>query len=350
MNKTSLAGRVAAAATGLLTVAALTLPASAAGEVNIYSYRQPELIEPLLDAFTEKTGIKTNVIFADKGLAQRMQAEGENSPADILMTVDIGRLDGAKALGVTQAVDSEIINANIPAEFRDPEGHWFGLTTRARVVFASKERVTQDAITYEELADPKWKGRICTRSGQHPYNIGLFASVVAHKGEKAAEEWLAGLRDNLARKPAGNDRGQVQGIYSGECDIGLGNTYYMGKMQTNEKEPEQKEWANSAKILFPTSAEGGTHVNISGVVMAKYAPNHDEALKLMEYLSSAEAQQIYAKSNFEYPVKPGVEASELVRSWGSFTPDDLPLSEISAHRKTASELVDKVGYDDGPAS
>ncbi|WP_306026963.1 Fe(3+) ABC transporter substrate-binding protein [Stappia sp. MMSF_3263] len=342
--------RGAALSALLLASAAIATPAVAEGEVNIYSYRQPFLIEPLLEAFTKETGIKTNVIFASDGLAERIEAEGANSPADVLLTVDIGRLDGAKQLGITEPVSSEVVNGNVPAAYRDPEGHWIGLTTRARIVYASKERVEQDTITYEELADPKWKGKICTRSGQHVYNVALFASMVSHLGAEEAEKWLAGLRDNLARKPSGNDRGQVQAIFAGECDISLGNTYYMGAMLTNEKEPEQKDWANSVKILFPNAGDRGTHVNISGVVMAKHAPNPDAALKLVEFLSSEEAQHIYAEANNEYPVKPGVEISEMVASWGELNADTLPLDEIAKNRKTASELVDKVGYNDGPAS
>jgi len=335
----------------LLTSASVAAaPALADGEVNIYSYRQPYLIQPLLDAFTAETGIKTNVVFASEGLGERIAAEGANSPADVLLTVDIGRLDGAKQLGISQPVSSDVINENVPAEFRDPEGHWIGLTNRARVVYASKDRVEQDSITYEELADPKWKGRICTRSGQHVYTIGLVASMVAHHGEEKTEEWLAGVRDNLARKPAGNDRAQVQAIFAGECDIALGNTYYMGLMQTNEKEPEQQEWANSVRILFPNTNDRGSHVNLAGVVLTKNAPNKDNAVKLIEFLSSANAQKIYAETNHEYPVKPGVEVSERVASWGEFKKDSLPLSDIAENRKTASELVDKVGFDDGPAS
>lgn len=324
--------------------------AHAEGEVNIYSYRQPELIQPLLDAFTAETGIQTNIVFASKGLAERMQAEGANSPADVLLSVDIGRLQGAKDLGVTQAVSNTIIEGNIPASLRDSEGHWFGLTTRARVIYASKDRVDQDSITYEELADPKWQGRLCTRSGQHSYSIGLFASMVSHLGEEEATKWLEGVRDNLARKPTGNDRAQVKSIYAGECDIALGNTYYMGKMQTNEKDPEQKDWAASVRILFPNTEDRGTHVNISGMILAKNAPNKENAIKFMEFLSSENAQQIYARDNFEYPVKPGVAASELVSSWGSFNSDQISLNEIAGNRAKASELVDQVGFDNGPSS
>ncbi|KZL02004.1 Iron uptake protein A1 precursor [Pseudovibrio sp. Ad5] len=324
--------------------------AQAEGEVNIYSYRQPELIKPLLDAFTAETGVKANVVFAKKGLGERMKAEGKNSPADVLLSVDIGRLQGAKDLGVTQPVVSDVINGNIPANLRDSEGHWFGLTTRARVIYASKDRVAQDSITYEELADPKWKGRLCTRSGQHVYSIGLIASMIAHKGEAETQKWLEAVRDNLARKPTGNDRAQVKSIFAGECDISLGNTYYMGKMQTNEKDPEQKDWAASVRILFPNTEGRGTHVNISGMVLAKNAPNKDNAVKLMEFLASDEAQAIYAAQNFEYPVEPGIAPSELVASWGSFKADEVSLNEIAAQRAKASELVDIVGFDNGPSS
>ena len=335
---------VAAAAMSLSALAT----ASAADEVNIYSYRQPELIQPVLDAFTAQTGITTNVLFLDKGLEERIAAEGRNSPADLIMTVDIGRLDNAKTMGVTQSVEDEAINAHVPAQYRDPQGHWFGLTTRGRVVYASRERVAQDSITYEELADPKWKGRFCMRDGQHSYNIGLFASMIAHHGAEFTEEWLTGLRQNLARKPSGNDRGQAKAIHAGECDVALGNTYYVGLMLTNDKEPEQKEWAASIKVLFPNAGDRGSHVNISGMAMAKHAPNRDAAIKLMEYLASPQAQQIYAEQVFEYPISPDAEPSAVVKGFGEIKPDVLPLDEIAKNRKLASELVDKVALNDGP--
>ncbi len=341
------------AVTGAAAIVASTFsvaPAFADGEVNIYSYRQPFLIQPLLDAFTAETGVKANVIYAKKGLGERISAEGANSPADVLLTVDIGRLDGAKQLGITQPVVSDVVNSNIPAEFRDPEGHWVGLTNRARIIYASRDRVAQDSITYEELADPKWKGKLCTRSGQHVYSIGLIASMVAHHGAEKTEEWLEGVRDNLARKPAGNDRAQVKSIFAGECDISIGNTYYMGKMETNEKDPEQKEWAASVRILFPNVEDRGSHVNLAGIVLAKHAPNKDNAVKLIEFLTSADAQKIYAETNFEYPVTPGVEISDRVKGWGDLKKDTLSLDDIAKNRKTASELVDKVGFDNGPSS
>lgn len=330
---------------GVAALLAATIGSAAfAEEVNIYSYRQPDLIAPLLQAFTDDTGIKTNVLFLNKGLVERMEAEGASSPADLILTVDISRLSDAKDKGVTQPVESDGINGTIPANFRDPEGHWFGLTTRGRVVYASKDRVSQDAITYEELADPKWKGKICIRSGQHIYNIGMISSVISHLGEEKAEEWLAGVKDNLARKPNGNDRAQAKGIFSGECDIGIGNTYYVGLMMTNEKEPEQKEWADAIKVLFPNSNDRGTHVNISGMALAKNAPNKDAALKLMEFLASPKGQELYAERVFEYPVAPGAEASDIVKSFGDINPDKLPLADIANNRKAASVLVDKVGF------
>jgi len=318
--------------------------------VNVYSYRQPFLIDPLLLKFTEDTGIKVNVIFAEKGLIERMAAEGRNSPADLLLTVDVGNLMQAKEAGVGQVVHSQDLEKEIPAAYRDKEGVWWGLTRRARVVYASKERVKLRDITYEDLADPKWKDKICIRSGQHVYNVALTASMIAAHGETWTEEWLKGVKENLAHKPAGDDRMQVKGVYSGECDIAVGNTYYMGAMLQNEKEPEQKEWANSVYILFPNTNDRGTHVNISGAVLAKNAPHKDNALKLMEFLASDEGQQMYAEVNNEYPVKEGVPWSPSVKSWGNFNPDPISLNEIAALRKKASELIDKVGFDDGPST
>ncbi|TCT38858.1 Fe(3+) ABC transporter substrate-binding protein [Martelella mediterranea] len=337
-----------AAAAMSLTAIGFAAPSFASGSVNVYSYRQPELIAPLLEAFEDETGIETNVLFLDKGLVERVKAEGANSPADVILTVDIGRLTEAKEADVTQSVTSEIINADIPEEYRDPEGDWFALTKRGRVVYASKDRIGDIPITYEELADEKWKGAICIRDGQHAYNIALFASMIAHHGAEYTEEWLTGLKNNLATRPNGNDRSQAKAIMSGECDLALGNTYYVGLMMTNEKEPEQQQWADAITVLFPNADGRGTHVNVSGMAMAKNAPNRESALKLMEFLASPEAQEIYAEQVFEYPVMPGAEASDIVKSFGEIHPDSLSLAEIASYRKQASELVDKVGFNDGP--
>ena len=324
--------------------------AQEAGEVNIYSYRQTYLIDPLRKAFTEKTGIKTNVVFSKKGLIERIAAEGRNSPADILLTVDIGQLSDAASKDVAQPVASGVLDQNIPAQYRDAQGRWFGLTSRGRIVFASKERVGQDTITYEELADPKWRGKICIRPGHHVYNVALVAAMIAHHGEEKTEEWLRGLKANLARKPAGNDRAQVKGIYSGECDLAIGNTYYMAKMMLNEEKPEQKKWAESVKMVFPNAQDRGTHINLSGMLLAKNAPNKGNAIKFMEFLSSNDAQKIYAEVNHEYPVKQGVPSSDLVKSWGELKPDSLSLEQVASLRKKASEMIDKVAFNDGPSS
>ena len=333
---------------GAILLAAISGPALAQSkDVNVYSLRQTSLIQPLLDAFTAKTGIKTNVIFADKGLIERIAAEGASSPADLLLTADIGFLTSAVDQGIAQPIKSTVVEANIPANYRDPGGLWVGLTSRARVVYASKDRVKQDTIAYEELADPKWKGKICVRSGQHPYNIALLASMIAHKGEAEAKKWLQGLKANLATKPSGGDREQAKAIFSGQCDIAIGNTYYMALMASN---PEQQEWAKSVKVLFPNAGDRGTHVNISGVVLAKNAPNKDNAIKLVEFLSSDEAQKLYAELNNEYPLKSGVALSDVVKSWGPLKPDPLALADIGKNRKRASELVDEVAFDQGPNS
>jgi iron(III) transport system substrate-binding protein len=341
---------LARAAFTAIVLGCVASPVLAQGEVNIYSYRQPQLINPLLEAFTKKTGIKTNVVYAAAGLNEKIAAEGQNSPADLLFTVDAGRLSEAKDAGLTQPVTSSVLTAAIPATFRDPDNHWFGLTMRGRVIYAAKERVKQDAITYEELADPKWKGKICTRSGQHVYNTSLFATMIANKGEAFTETWLKDLKDNLAQKPAGGDREQARDIQSGKCDLAIGNTYYMALMETNEKNPEQKQWAAAIKVLFPNANDRGTHVNISGMALAKNAPNKANAIKLMEYLASDEAQKLYAEANNEYPVSPKVPASAIVQSWGKLKADPLPLDNIAKYRKRASELVDKVGFDAGPGS
>jgi iron(III) transport system substrate-binding protein len=342
--------RVLALAILVPALAPLLAQAEEPGEVNVYSYRQPYLIDPLLKAFTGETGIKVNVIFAEKGLIERIQAEGRNSPADLLLTVDVGNLTQATAAGIAQPIHSAALDAAIPPAYRAEDGEWIGLTRRARVVYASKERVKQDTITYEELADPKWRGKICIRSGQHVYNVALIASMIAHHGEEWTEQWLRGVKANLARKPAGDDRLQVKGVYAGECDIAVGNTYYMGVMLQNDKQPEQKEWANSVNILFPNTNDRGTHVNVSGAVLAKYAPHQENAMKLLEFLASDKGQEMYAEVNNEYPVKEGVPWSALVQSWGAFKPDPISLNQIAALRKTASELVDKVGFDEGPSS
>ncbi|WP_299646785.1 Fe(3+) ABC transporter substrate-binding protein [uncultured Jannaschia sp.] len=317
-----------------------------AGEVNVYSYRQPELIQPLVDGFEAASGHTANVVYIDQGITERLVAEGERSPADLIFTVDISRLSEAKAAGVTQAVESEYLTQHVPEAMRDADGHWYGVTTRARIVYASKERVADGEVTtYEDLADPKWQGRICTRSGTHDYTIGLISALIEHDGVEATRDWLEGVKSNLAKAPEGNDRAQVKSIWAGECDISIGNTYYMGAML---QDPEQEAWANAVRIAFPTFEDGsGTHVNVSGVAMTKGAPNREVALEFMEYLTSPEAQMIYAEVVNEYPVAPEAEPSELVQSWGELDPDDTPLTDIASHRAEALKLVEEVDFDAG---
>jgi iron(III) transport system substrate-binding protein len=334
------------AAIGVTSVAA-SVPAFAEGEVNIYSTREPKLMEPLLKAYTAQTGIKTNIIFASNGLIERMAAEGRNSPADVLLTNEFGLLVQAVEAGVTQGVASTELEAAIPANLRDPAGHWFGLTKRARVAYVSRERVKQPTLTYEELADPKWKGKICIRSGQQSYNVSLIASMIAHLGEAKAEVWLNGVKANLARKPAGGDREAVRDVAAGQCDIAIGNTYYMAAMLAN---PEQKAWADAVRIIFPDNEGRGTHVNISGASVAANAPNKANAIGLITFLASPDAQKLYASANGEYPVREGVPPTDLIASWGTPKSDPLPLAEIAKLRKKASELVDKVHFDQGPNS
>ncbi|WP_038173869.1 MULTISPECIES: Fe(3+) ABC transporter substrate-binding protein [Vibrio] len=334
----------------LLTLSALVCAsiaptaAIAAEEVNVYSYRQPFLVEPMLNEFTKETGIKVNVKFAKTGLAEKLAQEGEYSPADVLLTVDIIRLAELTEKGLVQAVDSEVLEKNIPAQYQDTNNEWFALTTRTRSVYSSRDRVGRLGadFTYADLAKPEFKGKICTRSGKHPYNVSLVSSMIAHKGEAETKQWLEGVKANLARKPQGNDRGQVKAIKEGLCDVSLGNSYYLGKMVNDA---EQKAWADAVYINFPNQETTGTHVNISGMAMAKYAPNKDNAVKLMEFLSNDAAQSLYAEVNYEYPVKEGVKRSELVASWGDFKADTISLDQIAEHHEAAIKLLDEVKFD-----
>ncbi|CAH0534383.1 Iron uptake protein A1 [Vibrio stylophorae] len=313
-------------------------------EVNVYSYRQPFLVEPLFDKFTEQTGIKVNVLFAKKGLAERLASEGEYSPADVILTVDISRLTNLVDKGLVQPIDIAEVDENIPAKYRDKENQWVGLTLRARGVYSSRDRVGRlpADFDYFDLADPQWKGRICTRSGKHPYNVSLVAAMIAEHGEAATKTWLEGLKANLARKPQGNDRAQVKAISEGLCDLSLGNSYYLGKMLNDES---QKAWADAVYLNFPGQQAQGTHVNVSGVALAKYAPNKANAEQLIAFLTGDVAQHMYSEVNYEHPIKVGVQPSELVQSWGEFKIDSLPLPQIAAHYGDAIRLLDEVQFD-----
>lgn len=333
----------------LLTLSAMACSvmapsAMAAEEVNVYSYRQPFLIEPMFKEFTQQTGIKVNVKFAKEGIAEKLVQEGEYSPADVILTSEFSRLFELSEKGLVQAVDNKTIETNIPAQYRDSSDEWFALTVRTRSVYSSRDRVGKlgDDFNYADLTKPEFKGKICTRSGKHPYNVALVASMIAEQGEASTKVWLEGVKANLARKPQGNDRDQVKAIKEGLCDVSLGNSYYLGKMLADEK---QKSWAEAVYINFPGQNAQGTHVNVSGMAMAKYAPNKENAVKLMEFLTSDKAQHMYADVNFEYPVKAGVERSALVASWGDFKADPLPLEKIADNHAAAIKLLDEVKFD-----
>ena len=329
-----------------ILVLALSLTKVIGAEVNIYSHRQPFLINPFLEKFTEETGIKTNVVYATKGLAQRLKAEGKNSPADVILTVDIGRLYIYDDLDLLASIDSDILDKNIPSNLKSPENKWFALSKRSRIIVTSKERVGEGQITkIEDLANQKWKGKICSRPGSHVYNRALMASLILSLGEKAAEEWAKKFVDNLSRRPQGNDRAQVKAIFEGQCDISIINNYYFGKLKYSE-DPSQREWAKSVRLIFPNQGEEerGAHINISGGGVAKYSKNKNEAVALLEFLSKAQSQKMYGEINFEYPVNPSVETTKELKSWGSFKSDSLPIISIAQKAYEAQKIIDRVGW------
>jgi len=332
-------------ALSLTGAALLASPALAASEVNVYTTREPGLILPLLEAYTQKTGVKVNTVLVKDGLLERVRAEGDKSPADILMTVDIGNVLDLVDAGLTQPVQSKVLASVIPAHLRGANDHWFALSMRARVLYVAKE-LDIKTFTYEELADPKWRGKVCIRSGQHPYNTALTAAMIAHNGLAATEQWLRGVKANLARKATGGDRDVARDILGGICDIGIANSYYVGRMRNAEAGSDARKWGEAIKVVLPTFAQGGgTHVNISGASLAKHAPNRSEAVKLLEYLVSEDEQHLYARANYEYPVRAGVQLDPVIASFGVLQTDALRLTEINKYRKDASQLVDKVGFD-----
>ena len=331
---------------GLLAcLAALVAAPVAAQELNLYTTREPGLIQPLLDAFTEQSGVTVNSLFVRGGLAERVGAEGTRSPADVLMTVDLGNLLDLVERGLTQPVESATLESAIPSNLRGPNGEWFTLSMRARVLYAARD-LNLSSFTYEQLDDPQWRDRVCSRAGQHPYNTALFAAYIAHHGEAQTESWLRGLTSNLGRTAAGGDRDVARDIMGGICEIGIGNSYYVGLMRSGAGGPEQEQWGAAIKVILPTFEGGGTHVNISGASVARNAPNRAAAVRFLEYLVSDEAQELYAEANFEYPVKAGATVHPIIAALGPLNIDSLPLTEIVRHRNTASRLVDQVGFDD----
>jgi iron(III) transport system substrate-binding protein len=327
---------------------ATALSAHAAEELTLYTTREAALIQPLISAFTAQTKIDVKTVFIKDGLLERLKAEGARSPADLLMTVDIGNLIDLVDGGVTQPVKSAALESAIPANLRGADGQWFALSLRARVLYAEKS-LPLASFRYEDLADPKWKNKVCIRAGQHPYNTALVASMIAHDGEAKTEQWLRGVKANLARKATGGDRDVARDILGGICDIGVANSYYVGQMKASKEGTDARKWGDAIKVIRPTFADSkssGTHVNISGAAVAKNAPNRANAVKLVEFLVSAPAQVLYAQANYEYPVRQGVALDPILASTiGELKVDPLPLTEIAKHRKQASVLVDKVGFD-----
>lgn len=331
-----------AALAGAALLSGLMTSGASAQEVNVYTTREKRLIQPMLDAFTKKTGIKVNAIFIEKGLEERVKAEGASSPADVILLVDGGRVLLAAKEGLFQPVQSDTLAKAVQAHLRDAGGLWHALTLRSRIIYASKDRVKADSLAYEDLAAPQWKGKVCIRSGQHGYNIGLFAAMIAHHGEQKAAEIISGIKANLAKKPSGGDRDVAKDIAAGVCDVGIANTYYLGLMANST---DQKAWAGAVKPLASGFRNGGTHVNISAAGVAKHAPHKAEAVKLLEFMVSPEAQTLYADVNFEYPVSSAVSANETKKLFGAINPDTLPVQALADHARKASELVDKLAFD-----
>ncbi len=317
-----------------------------AGEVNVYSGRKEKLIKPLLDRFTAETGIKTNLVTAkaDK-LLTRLKNEGRNTPADVFITVDAGRLYRAKKANILRKISSEYINTTVPAHLRDPEGKWVGLSQRARVIFYPKNRVNPATLsTYEDLISARWKKKICIRGSGNIYNQSLVASMIAVNGKETAQEWVDGLVNNMARPPKGGDRDQIMAAAAGQCDLAIANTYYYGAMLTNTKDPAQMKAASSMGVFWPNQDDRGVHVNISGAGVTQYAKNPDNALKLIEFLLSPASQKWYAEVNFEYPVSDSAEISDLVKNWGSFKSDHLNLDKLGQYNAEAVRTMDRAGW------
>ncbi len=329
---------------GLLT-GLLAPPVLASGEVNIYSARKEDLIKPLLDDFSQQTGIKVNLVTGkEEALLQRLQSEGINTPADVLLTSDAGRLAAAQKAGILQAVKSAALDENIPATYRDPGGYWYGLSMRARPIIYAKDRVKPEQLaTYEALAGPEWKGKLCLRSSDSVYNQSLVAGMIAHHGETKTEAWARGLVANLARPPKGGDRDQIKAVAAGECEVTLANTYYLGGM-VNSSDAAEKEAAAQVAVFWPDAKTTGVHVNVSGAGITAHARQRDNAVKLLEFLASDKAQRGYAEVNHEYPVNPAIPPSATLQAWGEFKADTLNVAKLGELNPAAVKLMDRAGW------
>ncbi len=319
--------------------------AYADGSVNVYSARHYDSDQAMYDAFTEQTGIEVNVLQGDSDqLIQRIKREGEASPADIMMTVDAGRLWRAEEEDIFAPVDSEVLNERLPESMRHPEGDWFGFSQRVRAIFYNPETIEPEQVdSYEKLADPSLKGKICIRSSNNIYNQSLLASMVEHHGEEGAEEWAQGVVDNMARDPEGGDRDQIKGVASGECDVAVANHYYYVRLLTSD-DADEREAAESVQILFPNQDDRGAHVNVGGAGLVKGAPNHDNAVAFLEFLASDEAQELFAVGNHEFPVVEGVAVDEVLGSWGEFKKDEVNVSVLGENNPEAVKIFDRVGW------
>ena len=315
-------------------------------QINIYSHRHYDSDKILFKKFTDQTGIKINVIkgSADQ-LIERLISEGGNSPADILFTVDAGRLHRAKVAGILQPIESKILSENIPPSMRDEDGYWFGLTVRARVLVYSKERVTPDQLsTYEDLANRKWRGKIAVRSSSNIYNQSLMASIIASNGSRKALSWAKSIRKNMARAPRGSDRDQARAVAAGLADVAIMNTYYLGIL-ANSPDAKDREVFKKVSVFFPNQSDRGTHINISGAGITKSSKNKKDAIKFLEFLSGSDSQKTFGSVNYEYPIKIEANQSELLKSWGPFKYDKLNLSVLGANNAEAVKLFDKAGWE-----
>lgn len=341
MNKSFLPKFKSVPVLGILLFASI----ASAAEVNIYSARKEDLIKPILDKFTQNTDIEVNLITGKAdALLQRLISEGKNSPADILITTDAGRLYRAKNAKILQSVDSDTLKSSIPEQYRDPENYWFGLTLRARPIVYAYDRIKPEQLSsYEALSNPEWKNKICIRSSDNIYNQSLVASLLFHMGEEKTFTWTDSFVKNFARPPQGGDRDQIKSVATGQCDITLVNNYYLGKMLTSI-DPDEADVAKKVKIFWPNQTDRGTHVNISGAAITLSSKNKIEAIQLLEFLVSDEAQQWYAEKNLEYPIKPGIKPSDILQSWGEFKADSLNLNVLGKHNAEAVKIMDRAGW------
>ena len=330
----------------LAALIGISMPAHAEESVvNIYSARKEALILPLLKRFKAETGIDFRLVTGKAdGLLKRIEIEGKATPADVFITVDAGRLERAKAAGILQPIQNEVLNKTIPAHLRDKDNQWFGLSRRARVIFYAKDRVDPNELsTYESLTETKWRNRLCVRSSNNVYNQSLVASMIAHDGTEKAESWAKGLVANFARNPEGGDTDQLRAVAAGQCDITIVNTYYFGRMKNSLKERDQTA-ADGIGVFWPNQEGRGAHVNVSGAGVTKYAKHPQAAQKLLEFLVKPDSQSWYAEVNNEYPVVPGSKTSEILMSFGNFKSDTLNLTLLGENNKAALQLMDRAGW------